>query len=83
MSDAIQGQNVSTRGRMNGRTLIFIGLALCIIPYLISIGLPVYLVGAVRVLKSDQGLVKKVIGVTVSFAVLVGYYTYLLSLPGW
>jgi hypothetical protein len=68
---------------MKGGTLIVIGLVVCIIPYFVSIGFPIYLVGAIRVLKSNQTTKKKALVVTVSLALWVAYYTWLLSLPGW
>jgi F0F1-type ATP synthase membrane subunit c/vacuolar-type H+-ATPase subunit K len=83
MSEAIHGQDTSSRRRVKGATLIVVGLAVCIVPYFVSIGLPIYLVGAVRVLKSNQTMKSKVMVLGVSFAILVGYYAWLLSLPGW
>jgi hypothetical protein len=83
MPQAIHGQDTTSHRRMKGTTLIVVGLVVCIIPYFISIGLPIYLVGAARVLKSDQAMEKKAMVLAVTFAIFVGYHAWLLSLPGW
>ena len=82
MSEAIQSQDTSSRRRVKGATLIVVGLVVCIIPYFISIGLPIYIVGVVRVMKSNQTVKNKATVLAVSFAILVGYYAWVLSLPG-
>ena len=82
MSEAIHSEDTSSRRHVRGATLIIAGLAVCIVPYFISIGLPLYVVGAVRVLKSTQTTMKKAIVLAASFAILVGYYAWVLSLPG-
>lgn len=72
----------SRRRFKEGTTLIVVGLVVCIVPYFISIGLPVYFIGAFHVLKSNQTMNNKAMVLAVSFAILAGYYAWLLSLPG-
>jgi cation transport ATPase len=75
--DAIR-EDASSRRRTKGATLIVVGLVVCIIPYFVAIGLPIYLVGADRVLKSNQATKNKAMVLAVSFAILVSYYVWLL-----
>jgi hypothetical protein len=82
-TDQESAMETSSRRRFKeGTTLIVVGLVVCIVPYFISIGLTVYFVGVFHVLKSNQTMKNKAMVLAVSFAILVGYYAWVISWPG-
>lgn len=76
LSGPIQGQDAGldrTRAVV-GRILVVIGTVVCIVPYFVLLGLPVYGLGAFWLVKSNATKRNKTIVLAGSFVPLVLYY---------
>lgn len=63
---------------MNSKIILIIGFVICLIPYALVFGLPIYFLGIIILLLSNEKKIKKIYWISISGLLLIILYTILI-----
>lgn len=64
---------------MKGKVIIVIGFILCLVPYLLVFGLPIYVLGVLFLIKTERQNKIKIYWISISFFILIIVYFILIK----